>query len=204
MTPESGQVPPACATPIDLAVLMDYWQALLPADEEAAVEEHLFTCDACGDRLREVIDLAESLRGLARSGALFVVVSDTLLQQAEAAGQHVREYGAVPGQTVLCTVSADDDLLIARLSAELRGAGRVDVSWRDPNGVERQRMADIPVRDDAGIVLLNQSVVWAKQAPTSSMIARLLAVDDAGGERLLGEYRFEHTRTIPGPPGWEW
>ena len=98
MTSESGQVPAACATPIDPAVLMDYWQALLPADEEAAVEEHLFTCDACGDRLREVIDLAESLRGLARSGALFVVVSDTLRQQAEATGQRVRKYDAVTGR----------------------------------------------------------------------------------------------------------
>jgi hypothetical protein len=33
------------------------------------------------------------------------------------------------------------------------------------------------------------------------MIARLLAVDDEGDERLLGEYTFHHTRTIPGSPG---
>ena len=31
---------------------------------------------------------------------------------------------------------------------------------------------------------------------------QLLAVDDAGDERVLGEYTFHHTRTIPGPPGW--
>ena len=79
---------------------------------------------------------------------------------------------------------------------------RVDVSFRDPQGVERQRINDIRVRAEAGIVLLNQSAVWAKQAPSTSMTA--LAVDDAGGERLLGEYRFEHARTIPGPPGREW
>ena len=36
------------------------------------------------------------------------------------------------------------------------------------------------------------------------MIARLLAVGADGGERLLGEYTFHHTRTIPGPPSWEW
>ena len=34
------------------------------------------------------------------------------------------------------------------------------------------------------------------------MIARLLAVDADGAERLLGEYTFHHTRTIPGPAGW--
>ena len=204
MTPENDAVPPApCATPLDISVLVDYWQALLPAEEEATVEEHLFTCDACGDCLREVMDLSESLHGLARSGALFVVVSDTLLQQAQAAGQRVRQYDAVPGQTVLCTIAEDDDFLVAHLAADLRGATRVDVSWRDPDGVERQRMNDVPVRDDASSILLNQSVVWAKAAPSSSMTARLLAVDATGAERVLGEYRFEHTRTIPGPPGWE-
>jgi anti-sigma factor RsiW len=203
VTPANDAVPSTCATPVDAAVLVDYWLALLPADEEAAVEEHLFICDACGDHLREVIDLSESLRRLARSGALFVVVSDTLLQQAQAAGQRVRQYDAVPGQTVLCTISEDDDFLVAHLAADLRGATRVDVSWRDPHGVERQRMNDIPLRDGAGSVLMNQSVVWAKQAPTSSLTARLLAVDAAGSERLIGEYRFEHTRTIPGPPRWE-
>jgi hypothetical protein len=36
------------------------------------------------------------------------------------------------------------------------------------------------------------------------MTARLLAVSDDGKERLLGEYTFQHTRTIPGPPGWNW
>jgi hypothetical protein len=35
------------------------------------------------------------------------------------------------------------------------------------------------------------------------MIARLLAIDDEGDERVLGEYTFHHTRTILGPPAWE-
>ena len=35
-------------------------------------------------------------------------------------------------------------------------------------------------------------------------LVSLLAVDANGGERLLGEYTFEHTRTIPGPAGWSW
>jgi anaerobic C4-dicarboxylate transporter len=33
------------------------------------------------------------------------------------------------------------------------------------------------------------------------MIARLVAFDEAGGERLLGEYTFNHTRSLPGPVG---
>ena len=36
-----------------------------------------------------------------------------------------------------------------------------------------------------------------KAAPTHTMIARLVAVDPSGGERLLGEYTFHHTRSLP-------
>jgi hypothetical protein len=30
------------------------------------------------------------------------------------------------------------------------------------------------------------------------MIARLFTFDEAGGESLLGEYTFNHTRSLPG------
>jgi hypothetical protein len=204
MTPPGAGAPLTCSTPIDPAVLLDYWLALLPATEEDAVEQHLFRCDDCGDRLREMIVLSEQLRTLARSGSLRVVVGDDLVQHAVGAGLRVREYAVAPGQTVQCTISADDDLLLARLTADLSGATRVDLSFCDPHGVERQRMTDIPVRSEAGSVILHESVTFAKTSPSTTMIARLLAVDAGGDERLLGEYTFEHTRTIPGPPEWEW
>jgi hypothetical protein len=63
-------------------------------------------------------------------------------------------------------------------------------------------MADIPIRAEAGTVICQQSITWAKASPSATMIARLLAVDEKE-ERLLGEYTFHHTRTIPRPPGWE-
>ena len=193
----------ACPTPIEAGVLMDYWLAALSSEAEEAVEEHLMTCDVCGDRLREIIALAEALRALARSGSLQVVVSDRLVTQAAETGSRVRQYTASHGEAIQCTVSADDDLLVARLAVEMTTASRVDLSWCDPRGVEHQRMTDIPVRADAESVLCQQSITWAKASPTATMIARLLAVDADGGERLLGEYTFHHTRTIPGPPGWE-
>jgi hypothetical protein len=182
---------------------MDYWLAALASADEEVVEQHLMTCDGCGDRLREVIALAEGLRALARSGSLQVVISDQFVKHAEEMGLRVREYAPRRGEGVQCTVAAEDDLLVARLAVDLSTASRVDLSWCDPSGIERHRMADIPVRSDTGNVICQQSITWAKASPTSSMIARLLAVDEAGEERLLGEYTFHHTRTIPGPPGWE-
>jgi len=80
---------------------------------------------------------------------------------------------------------------------------RVDLSWCDDRGVELQRMSDIPVGSDTGTVLCQQSITMAKASPSNTLIARLVAVDESAGERLLGEYSFHHTRTISGPPGWE-
>lgn len=181
---------------------MDYWLAALPTADEDAVEHHLMVCDGCGDRLRDVIALAEGLRLLARSGSLQVIISDQLLKQAAGAGLRVREYAVRRGDSVQCTVAADDDLLVARLAVDLSAASRVDLSWCDPDGVELRRMTDIPIRADAGSVICHQSITWAKASPSSTMTARLLAVDEQGGEQLLGEYTFHHTRTIPGPAEW--
>jgi hypothetical protein len=192
-----------CSNPVEAAALMDYWLALLLPAAEDAIEEHLMTCDACGDRLREVIRLSESLRTLARSGSLQVIVSDQFVKHAAETGLRVREYAPTPGESIQCTVSADDDMLVARLAVDLTTATRVDLSWCDPRGVEHQRMADVPLGAGAASVICQQSITWAKASPTATMIARLLAVDDTGQERLLGEYTFNHTRTIPGPPGWE-
>ncbi len=186
---------------IEQAVLMDYWLAALSPAEEEAVEQHLMACGACGDRLREVIALAEGLRVLARSGSPQVIVDEAFARRAKANGLRVREYALPRGGSIQCTVAADDDLLLARLAVDLSGSSRVDLSWCDPQGVERQRMADIPV--GAGPVVCQQSITWAKASPTASMIARVLAVDEHGNERVLGEYTFHHTRTIPGPPGWD-
>ncbi len=191
-----------CSNPIDAAILLDYWLAILASAEEEAIEEHLLTCDACGDHLRDTIALAEGLKKLARSGSLHVVVSDEYLERAANAGQRVREYAAPPGASVQCTVTLDDDLLVARLAADLSGAARVDLSWCDAQGVEIIRMADIPVRTDAGTVICQQSILMAKASPSNTMIARLFAVDPDASERLLGEYAFHHTRTIPGPGSW--
>ena len=191
-----------CAHPIDAAVLADYWLAAMPEPEADAVEEHLFTCDECGDRLREIVTLAEGIRKLAREGSLLMVVSDAFLQRIAQEGLRVREYAPPQGGSVECTVTADDDILIGRLALNLRGAKRVDLCICDQRGVERLRLPDIPFDPGAGSVAFQQSITYAKGAASETMIARLVSMDEATGERLLGEYTFHHTRTLPGPGAW--
>lgn len=189
----------SCSNPIDAAVLADYWLAALAKPEEEAVEEHLLDCDRCGARLREVIALAAGLRNLAREGSLRMVVSDAFLERATEAGLRVREYAPPPGGGVECTVTAEDDILIGRLVADFSGAKRVDLCICDERGVEQLRLPDIPVHSRASSVVYQESITFAKAAPTNKMIARLVTVDEAGGERLLGEYTFNHRRSLPGP-----
>ena len=191
-----------CTSPIDPAVLADYWLAALAKPEEEGVEEHLFTCDECGARLREIVALEEGIRKIAREGSLLMVVSNAFLKRAAEEGLRVREYAPPPGGGVECTVTAEDDLLIGRLASNLSGAKHVDLCICDQRGVERLRLPDIPFDPGAGSVAFQQSITYAKAASSETMIARLVSMDDAGGERLLSEYTFNHTRTLPGPGAW--
>ena len=192
-----------CSNPIEAAVLADYWLAALSPSEEEAVEEHLLACDWCGARLREVIGLAGSLRKLAREGSLRMIVSDAFLRGVAEEGLRVREYAPSPGGSVECTVTAEDDILVGRLAADLSGARRVDLCICDEGGVEQVRLPDIPVHSGANSIVLQESITFAKAMPTHRMIARLVTVEETGGERLLGEYTFNHTRSLPGPGDWQ-
>ena len=192
----------SCANPIDAAVLADYWLGTLPGGEEESVEEHLLSCDFCGAQLRELIAVAEGVRNLARQGSLLMVVSEVLLNRVAQQGLRIREYTPPPGGSIACTVTAEDDFLIGRLTADLSQARRVDLCVCDEHGTERLRLADIPFQSGAGSVAFQQSITYAKAAPSETVIARLVTLDDAGGEHLLGEYTFNHTRTLPGPGAW--
>ena len=63
-------------------------------------------------------------------------------------------------------------------------------------------MVDVPLPAEADSVIYQESITSAKALPTSKMILRVIGIDEAGGELQLGEYRFEHTRSMPGPGGW--
>ena len=186
----------SCATPLNAAVLADYWLGMLSEAEEEGLEEHLFACDDCNVRLSEMIVLGEELRKLAHEGSLRMMVSETFLKRAAAKGMTVRQYAPPRGGKVDCTVALEDDLLIGRLATDFSESKIIDLAICDGQGIEMIRMTDIPFRPGEKALLLQESITRAKAAPSEVMIIRLVAIDNEN-ERLVGEFTFNHTRTIP-------
>jgi hypothetical protein len=184
----------ACAAPLDLAALLDYWLGELAPEAEERAEEHLLGCAACSERLGDLAALAGGVRRLATLGVVRAVVTSAFLERLAAEGLRVQEYRVAPGGSVACTVTPRDDLVAARLTADLRGAGRVDLVQCDAAGREQARLADIPVEGSAEEVVLLERMDHLRALPASVTLMRLVA-PGAAGERVLGEYTFVHTPT---------
>jgi hypothetical protein len=175
----------------DAGLLADYWIDALAEAEQERVELHLLDCDECGARLGEIIALADGVRQLAREGALRVVLSDTFVERAAREGLRIREYAPPAGGGVQCTVTTNDDLVLARLSADLSGAQHVDLAMCGSDGREMMRLRDVPFHAATREIVFNEPIAHLRTLNLDVLVVRMLARDQQG-ERLLGEYTFNH------------
>jgi len=171
--------------------LIEYWLDGEPPDE--ATEEHLLGCDACSRRLRGLVDLGDGVRRLAREGAVAMVVTPSFLARAAQEGLRAREYRVPPGGRVDCTVTREDDLLVGRLQGDFRGVSRLDVVAQHEGGPEL-RIPDVPIGPDATELIVAQPMPVMRGLGPGRHRYRLLA-HGADGDRLIGEYTFDHTPT---------
>jgi hypothetical protein len=181
-----------CTTPLTQATLDDYWVADLSAAEEEAVEQHVLACAECSARLSGVVGLAEGVRAVVRGGLLRLVVTDAVLNRLAGEGLRVRQYRVTPGGGVACTITAEDDLVVARFIAPLGGVKRLDLAQYDAEGRELERFQDLPFDPTAGQVLFMARTDVLRTLPATVLRYRLIAVG-AGDEHVLGEYTFAHT-----------
>ena len=129
-----------CPAPIGFADVVDYWAGDLTRAEEDRIEEHMFTCADCA---REVAaaegSLAVSRPRRARGGCIrsspirFSIVSP--LTACGSACSRSKGSGIVP-----CAVWADDDLVVARIRADLAGVDSVTIVTRQASGAEISRL----------------------------------------------------------------
>jgi hypothetical protein len=182
---------PSCPSPLGLRRLLDYWFGEAGPAEDDQVERHLLACDACGDHLRELLWLGDSVARAARAGAVELIVTPAFLEAAAREGLRTREYGVDPGGTVLCTVTAQDDLLVARLRADFRGVGRLDLVANE-EGSPVRRIEDVPIDPNASELIVAQAMPMVRQLGHVVLRLRLLA-REGDGERVIGEYTFSHS-----------
>jgi len=182
----------ACATPLPLGTLLAYWFGELDADAERQTEEHFFACARCSDNLAALAALSDGIRSVFERGMISAILSPAFVERMKSRGMRLREYPVSPGGKVDCTITAQDDAVIARLKAPLAGLTRVDVLRLDRQGNVHLRYTNVPFDPAAGEVLVCPSASVLKAAPAFLDTMRLLAVD-ADGERVLGEYIFDHT-----------
>jgi len=186
----------ACARPLADADLLDWWAGELPAAEGRRVEEHLLSCGECSSRAEAVHEMAKGIGQLVREGALPIAVLPAIVERLRREGRRIREYQVRPGGGVQCTVGPEDDVVLARLLADLRDVSRLDLVSRVDDGPE-DRLTDIPFDAATGEVVFAPSADVLRARPAHVERFRLLAVGRQG-ERLLGEYTFDHRPW----PGW--
>ena len=185
-----------CARPIADDALLDWWAGELTPPGRRRLEEHLLSCDACSGRAQGVSALADGVRELVREGGLPIAVLPAIVERLHREGRKVREYRVTPGGGVQCTVGPEDDVVLARLVADLRDVSRLDLVARVDDGPER-RLTDLPFDPAAGEVMFAPPADLLRAQPAHVERLRLVAVGPQG-ERLLGEYTFDHRPW----PGW--
>ncbi len=186
-----------CPDPVPIPDLLDYWLDPLPDDEGDAVEEHLLGCSGCSGTLAELVALGRATRRVVERGGLRVIVGESVVERLAGLGLRLRQYRVPAGGRVDCTVTDQDDIMIARLAAPDTLAQRVDLVICDEAGREGARLADIPAGGAGADVVFIEPIAALRRLEATVIRVRLVGVDE-NEERLLGEYAFHHTPSSPG------
>ena len=170
----------------DLAILLAYWAGELGESREGELEQHYLGCEQCAARLAEIDAIASGVRRVFSAGTIGAVLASAFTERLRATGTRIPEYRVEANGSVNCSVAPEDDLLVSRLQAPLQGVNRVDLVVGD------LRFEDVPFDAASGEVVLTPGTEHIRGMPAHHLVMRLLAVDP-GGERVLGDYTFNHT-----------
>lgn len=170
--------------------LLAYWLGELGEAQESLVEEHLFACAACTEQLGEMVALGTAIRGDLLRGDFGFVLPLAFVRRIKAAGLRVREYELEPGGSVQCTVTPNDDLVVAHLRAPLKDVRRLDLVIEDDK-VGKLRVNDVAFDPSIDGVAMVPSVAYLRTLRNERQRVRLVAVDGVH-ERVLADYTFNH------------
>ena len=171
--------------------LFEYWLGELDEERSLRVEEHVFACAACTQRLAAIVDLGAAIRAELLRGAFSFVTSAPFIRRIKEAGWQVREYDLPAGGSVACTVTRDDDFVVSYLRAPLQDVRRLDVLIDDTTS-GKHRANDVAFDPEAGTLASVTSTAYLKTLGHSQQRVRLVAVDGVE-ERVIADYTFNHS-----------
>jgi hypothetical protein len=172
--------------------LIAYWLGELDAEQESGLEEHLFSCAECSARLNRLVQLGDGIKRELRRGNLSAILSVPFIRRLQAAGVRVREYRLQPGGSVLCTVTPEDDLVVAHLHVPLQNVRRLDVVFYDVPAGTRTRAEDIAFDPAGDEVVLAPNATELRRLGFATQRVELIAVED-DAEHVVAEYTFNHS-----------
>jgi hypothetical protein len=181
----------AACTVLKTQELTEYWLGELDEARERRIDEHLFACAACSERLRALVDLGAAIRGAFLDGWLNIVLPEPFIRRIKEAGFQVREYDLAAGGSVNCTVTPEDDFVVSYLRAPLGDVRRLDVLIDDETS-GKHRANDVAFDPAAGALVSVTSTAYLKTLKHSQQRVRLVAVDGVE-ERVIGDYTFDHS-----------
>jgi hypothetical protein len=171
--------------------LLGYWLGELDASHESRLDEHLLACSACSERLRTIVDLGAAIRRELLRGSFGFVLPAPFVRRIKDAGLSVREYSLEPGGSVSCTVTPEDDLVVAYLHAPLRDVRRLDLVIHDATA-GTIRVSDVAFDPEADSVTMVPSVAYLRTLGHNQQRAQLVAVEGVN-ERVIADYTFNHS-----------
>jgi hypothetical protein len=175
---------------IALADLTDYAASGLSEAEDAAIEEHIFSCVQCGRRAAELDALVRGIHQAIRSAEVGGFVTDAILNRLAREGVRVRSFALSPGAAVPCAVWEDDQLMVLRLRGDFGSGGQLTLSQRAA-GKEVSRTTGQAAGGSPGEILFATPAAWVRELPAVQLELRLTA-HDAGEERPIGSYTLVH------------
>lgn len=184
-----------CPEPIGFADVVDYWAGDLTTAQEDQIEEHVFTCADCARELAAAEALARGIAAVTRGGRVQAVVTDGILNRLAADGVRIRMYSLDGSGVVPCAVWAGDDLVVARIRADLADVEAVTIVTRQTSGEEIGRLSDVAVRPGQREILNAFSAAHLRKLPPTRVSVTVTA-QAGSSERTLAEYTLEHAGAL--------
>lgn len=181
-----------CEESIPAQTLTAYWLGELGDLAESEIEEHLFSCAKCTERLYALARIGEGIKKVTRAGNVRAILTAPFIERLQTLGMRVREYRVHAGGSVMCTITPEDDMVVAHLHAPLLGTQRLDLLVHDVTDDTRVRIEDVAFDPSADEVVMLSNTAHLRQLGVVTLQVQLLAVDRER-ERVLGEYTFNHS-----------